>query len=521
MKQLSFVFIIALLFLISCKKNSGGGDNILVITKDTNNLVKLTESDYRPLFHFSPARNWMNDPNGLVFYRGTFHLFYQYNPNANVWGPMNWGHATSNDLYKWQDQSIALTPDNLGTIFSGSAVVDSSNTSGFKNGNDAPIVAIFTHSGTQQMQSLAYSADGGISWNKYASNPVIANPGLTDFRDPKVFWYGAQQKWILVLAAGDRVKIYSSPNLKDWNFESDFGVNVGAHGGVWECPDLFQLAVEGTSTTKWVLLVSLNGGPNGGTATQYFVGDFDGKNFTTSSNTVSWIDYGTDNYAGSTYNNIPASDGRRIFIGWMSNWAYAQQVPTTTWRSTMTIPRVLSLSAQASDYILKSNPAAAELANYETGTPDTSISGAVKSLSITNNKIIKSGTYEIDFSADLSLTNSLQLTLGSPVERVLINYDKSSNVLSLDRSASGQVNFNAQFSQKILCPFTPLSGQLTNFQIVVDKTSLELFADHGNKVISILFFPNYQYNLLKLSGDNTGAVISNFKLKGISQSLFR
>jgi len=259
-------------------------------------------------------------------------------------------------LFNWQDMSIALTPDNLGTIFSGSAVVDSNNTSGFQNGTEYPIVATFTHAGSQQMQSVAYSTDAGVSWNKYSSNPVLPNPGLSDFRDPKVFWYAPQQKWVMVLTGGDRVKIYSSLDLKTWNFESDFGVNIGAHGGVWECPDLFKLTVEGTNTSKWVMLVSLNGGPNGGTATQYFVGDFDGNSFTNASNTTSWIDYGTDDYAGATYNNIPSSDGRRIFIGWMSNWNYAGVVPTTKWRSTMTVPRVISLANIGQNLGLKFNP---------------------------------------------------------------------------------------------------------------------------------------------------------------------
>ena len=246
------MIVISLMNNACSKANSDSGANIVIIQKDSGNLVKLTEADYRPLFHFTPARNWMNDPNGLVYYKGSYHLFYQYNPNGNVWGPMNWGHATSTDLFNWQDESIALIPDNLGTIFSGSAVVDAGNTAGFKNSTEDPLVAVFTQNGTQQTQSIAYSNDGGVSWNKYSANPVLPNPGLQDYRDPKVFWYAGGNKWIMVLAAGDRIKIYSSPDLKTWSFESDFGVGIGAHGGVWECPDLFELPVKGTGTNKWV-----------------------------------------------------------------------------------------------------------------------------------------------------------------------------------------------------------------------------------------------------------------------------
>jgi len=513
-----FLFIIT---AFSCKKNKSDGDsNILVINIDTNKLVLLTEADRRPGYHFTPAKNWMNDPNGLVYYKGTYHLFYQYNPNGNVWGPMNWGHASSTDLFNWQDLPIALTPDNLGTIFSGSAVVDGQNTSGFKAGSDDPIVAIFTHAGSQQMQSAAYSTDGGNTWNKYSSNPVLSNPGLADFRDPKVFWYEPAQKWILVLAAGDRVKIYSSVNLKSWMFESDFGSGLGAHGGVWECPDLFPLTVEGTSTSKWILLVSLNGGPNGGTATQYFVGDFDGKNFSVASNVTSWMDYGTDNYAGVTYNNIPSSDGRRILIGWMSNWSYAQNVPTTTWRSTMTVPRSLSLESTGVGYSLKSMPVS-EVNNYLNTALDTTISGSFKSINFNDNKILKTGSYQVVFSADLSLGNSLQFSIGNSSESINFNYDPSSGFITIDRSASGNVEFHNLMKQKIYCPFVPKKGQLTEFRILIDKTSLELFVESGSKVLTTLFFPNYQYNQLKLDGNNNNAIFSNFKLTGINKSLLR
>jgi len=521
MIRITCILFLTVAMQMSCKKDNGNpNNNLLVINKDTNNLVLLTEADYRPLFHFSPSRNWMNDPNGLVYYKGTYHLFYQYNPNGNVWGPMNWGHATSSDLFNWQDFSIALVPDNIGTIFSGSAVVDSNNTTGFKTGSELPMVAVFTQNGAQQVQSIAYSNDAGMNWSKYGSNPVLLNPGLTDYRDPKVFWYAPGKKWMMVMAAGDRVKIYSSSDLKNWVFSSDFGMGIGAHGGVWECPDLFQLPVEGTTNSKWVLMVSLNGGPNGGTATQYFVGDFDGINFTNSSANTSWIDYGTDNYAGATYNNIPAIDGRRLFIGWMSNWNYAQNVPTTTWRSTMTVPRVLSLALIGSDYVLKSQPVA-EIAKYKNSSPDTIIANSIGSVQLTSNKTIQTGSFEIDFMADLVNSGTLSLNLGNTSEILNVSYDKTAGGITIDRSASGKVDFNSQFKQKMFCPFIPKNGQLTNFQILVDKTSIEIFVNNGEKVMTAIFFPNYQYNLLNVQGATGSSSISNFKLTGLIKSLLR
>jgi sucrose-6-phosphate hydrolase SacC (GH32 family) len=506
--------------MFSCKKKSNDDGSLLNIIKDsTASLVAMKEADYRPLYHFTPPLKWMNDPNGLVYYKGKYHLFYQYNPNGNVWGPMHWGHTTSTDLFNWQDQNVALAPDNTGAIFSGSAVVDANNTSGFKSGSEDPLVAVYTLAGSQQHQAIAYSNDGGANWTKHAANPVLPNPGIPDFRDPKVFWHASKAKWIMTLAAGNKASFYSSADLKSWAFESSFGENVGAHGGVWECPDLFELPVEGTNTSKWVLLVSINpGGPNGGSATQYFVGNFDGKTFTSETSETLWLDYGTDNYAGVTYNNIPSADGRRVLIGWMSNWNYAQQVPTTSWRSTMTVPRVLTLAKPGTGYVLRSKPVD-ELANYKTGTPDTTITTAVSSLQALDNKIIKSGSYEITFSADMSATGSLVLTLGNVSEKLVISVDKANSQLIVDRGASGNVDFNGGFKQKIICPFVPKTGQLTDFQILVDKTSLELFVDKGERAVTALFFPNYQYTFLKLQGDGSSPVISNFKLKGINKSM--
>ena len=247
------------------------------------------QEQHRPQFHFSPESKWMNDPNGMVYYDGEYHLFYQYYPDSTVWGPMHWGHAVSRDLVHWEHLPTALYPDSLGYIFSGSALVDWNNTSGFGKDGQPPLIAIFTHhdpvgekAGRNdfQYQSIAYSNDKGRTWTKYEGNPVVPNPGIRDFRDPKVIWDKDSEQWIMVFAAWDHVKFYASPNLKDWTHLSDFGKAWGSHAGVWECPDLFPMQVEGSATQKWVLLLSINpGSVNGGSGTQYFVGDFDGKDF--------------------------------------------------------------------------------------------------------------------------------------------------------------------------------------------------------------------------------------------------
>ncbi|CAF4628244.1 unnamed protein product, partial [Rotaria sp. Silwood2] len=280
---------------------------------------------HRPKIHFSPKAHWMNDPNGMVYNNGTYHLFFQYNPFSSIWGPMHWGHATSSDMIHWKEQPIAIYPDSLGTIFSGSAVVDKNNTAGFAKNGKMPLVAIYTQHNEAgekagnndfQNQSIAYSNDDGKTWIKYSGNPVIKNPGIKDFRDPKVMWYEAQKKWLMTLATKDRITFYSSKDLKNWIKESEFGETIGAHDGVWECPDLFSMDDNGKKV--WVLIVNLNpGGPNKGSATQYFVGNFDGSTFIPFNTTIKWIDYGPDEYAGITWSN---TGNRKIFLGWMSNW---------------------------------------------------------------------------------------------------------------------------------------------------------------------------------------------------------
>src|SRR4051812_28283356 len=346
----TFKYLISLTVFLSCTNE-----------KKRTDESSLYKEPYRPQIHFSPKEKWMNDPNGMVFYNNKYHLFYQYYPDSTVWGPMHWGHATSSDLVHWQHQPVALYPDSLGYIFSGSAVVDVHNSSGLGKYGKVPLVAIFTHHdpagekkgrNDYQNQSLAYSLDEGTTWTKYAGNPVLKNPGIRDFRDPKVMWYAKQQKWVMTLATKDHITFYSAHDLKTWKKESEFGLQTGAHGGVWECPDLFPLKLNGK--TYWVLLVSINpGGPNGGSATQYFVGQFDGKNFISDQKDIRWIDYGTDNYAGVTWSN---TGNRKIFIGWMNNWQYGKVVPTKIWRSAITVPRDLGIEKVGDKYFVTSLP---------------------------------------------------------------------------------------------------------------------------------------------------------------------
>lgn len=469
-------------------------------------LAQKLEStpQYRPAYHFSPAGHWMNDPNGMVYYQGTYHLFFQYYPGGMEWGPMHWGHATSQDLVKWQEQPIALYPDSLGYIFSGSAVVDANNTSGFGKNGQVPLVAIFTHHDaagekkgrdTYQNQSLAYSLDAGRTWTKYARNPVLKNPGIKDFRDPKVSWFAAGKKWIMTLATNDRITFYSSPNLKDWTRESEFGARLGAHGGVWECPDLFPLTLNGK--THWVLLVSINpGGPNSGSATQYFVGSFDGKTFTPQTTTQKWIDYGKDNYAGVTWANTGA---RRLFMGWMSNWEYANQVPTSPWRNAMTVPRELGLQQVGPEIYLTARPApevgkiaqpAVALQNVAV-QPEYDLTPAIK---------VPGDKFQLKLTTKQLASFSVVLS-NRKGEELVIGYDQKANQYYVDRRRAGNASFSDKFSGRHPAPRLA-RGPAMDLTLLVDACSVEVFADQGLTNITELFFPSQPLTTLKVRSDS-------------------
>lgn len=513
MRSLHLYAVFFLLFCSACKEEGAS-------TRDDQAEVEVSQErfreSYRPQYHFTPSEKWMNDPNGLLFHNGTYHLFYQYYPEDIVWGPMHWGHAVSKDLIKWEHKPIALYPDENGLIFSGSAVMDAENTSGLGTKENPPMVAIFTYHDMDgekagntdfQTQGIAYSLDEGDTWEKYDGNPVIGNEGIKDFRDPKVMWYEKSKEWILTLVAGDHAMFYSSPDLKTWKLTGEFGKDKGAHGGVWECPDLFPLKVEGSDETKWVLLISINpGAPNGGSGTQYFVGDFDGKAFTSSQKETKWLDYGTDNYAGVTYNGLP--DDERTFIGWMSNWQYARDTPTEVWRSAMTLPRRLSLHKDQKDYFLKNFPVP-QLDAY-TETPSLSARGISNLFRGTFNQ------HRIDFTIAKPLED-FNVTLSNAADEILkIGYHKNDEIFFIDRIGSGITGFQEEFGNKIhLAPAIATQKQEYTFSIFMDASSVEFFVDGGTTAMTDQIFPRSPYTEVLFEGEVTYENISISKIKRI------
>lgn len=459
----------------------------------------LLKEKYRPQFHFSPLTKWTNDPNGLVYYDGEYHLFYQHFPDSSVWGPMHWGHAVSKDLIHWEHLPIALYPDSLGYIFSGSAVVDWRNSSGFSSSTTPPLVAIFTYhdpvkdkKGEQcQSQAVAYSTDKGRTWTTYKNNPVLTSPGIWNFRDPKVRFFEKSNKWIMTLACGDHVRFYSSPDLLSWRLESEFGKDAGFHGGVWECPDLVPLKVQGTNETKWILIVSINpGGLNGGSATQYFTGDFDGKTFSADSKEGKWVDYGTDNYAGVTWSDLPKEKDRQIFLGWMSNWQYADKVPTTIWRNAMTLPRELKVKKIANDYILLSTPV------QEAASLRQESRNILAPLS-SSQKVETGDLFELDIIMDIPA--------GKKCSLVLTNANKESVILSVDdemvfdRTHAGVVEFEKGFAAKHYAARP--SGTRIRLNLFVDTSSIEVFANDGEVVMTELVFPTSPFSEISVNAD--------------------
>lgn len=493
--------------------------SFLIVSCSAVNNVSYSDyqEQYRPQVHFSPKSKWMNDPNGMVYHKGVYHLFYQHYPDSTVWGPMHWAHAISKDLVHFQHRPIALYPDSLGYIFSGSAVMDVDNTSGFGRDGKVPMIAIFTHHNPKsekdgsivyQNQSIAYSLDEGQTWTKYAGNPVLKNPGIRDFRDPKVTWYEEGKKWIMTLATQDRITFYSSKDLKNWTKESEFGKEVGAHGGVWECPDLFALDHNGENI--WVLLVSINpGGPNGGSATQYFIGHFDGSTFTPFQTDTRWIDYGTDNYAGVTWSN---TGDRKIFIGWMNNWQYAKVVPTQQWRGAATIARDLYLEKIDDKYFVVSGPVK-ELAAIQTNPVVLkNISVADYDLAAKTGKL--HGPYQLSLVSDVIQPYTIHFS-NAAGEKLVVGYDKANNNYFIDRTQSGNISFERGFAAKHIAPRIR-TGEKTDLMLLVDNASVELFADGGLTVMTDIFFPSTPYTKIQVQSD--GMVVKELRyvpLKGI------
>ena len=457
----------------------------------SDSFDRQNREKFRPVYHFTPEYGWMNDPNGMVYKDGEYHLFYQYNPYGSVWGNMHWGHAVSKDLISWEHLPVAIAPDALGAVFSGSCVVDKNNTAGFGKG---AIVAFYTSAGTSQMQSMAYSLDNGRTFRKYSGNPVLTSD-VRDFRDPKVFWHKETQKWIMILAVGQEMRLYSSPNLRKWTYESSFGEGQGAHGGVWECPDLIQLPVKGTDKKKWVLICNLNpGGPFGGSATQYFVGSFDGHRFLNeSSGKTKWMDWGKDHYATVTWSNAP--DNRTIALAWMSNWEYANNVPTTQYRSANSVPRDLFLYELDGETYMASVPSEELLVLREKAVKKGSfkVSGMrdMKNLLKDNE-----GAYEIELKIENVNAKEfgfhLYNTLG---EEVSFSYDVEAKLFSMNRIKSGAVSFSKSFAVITSAPIE--LRNVYTLRLLVDKSSIEAFGGEGEFAMTNLVFPEEPYNQIK------------------------
>ena len=489
----------------ACWKNMKLSD-----TFDLSNKEK-----HRPLYHHTPAYGWMNDPNGMFYKDGVWHLCFQHNPYGSVWGNLSWGHSTSTDLVHWKYEGDPVMPDAWGLIFSGSAVVDKDNTAGF--GRDA-IVAFYTSAkptpwGDNQMQCMAYSTDGGKTFTKYANNPVLTSTER-DFRDPKVFWYAPGKHWVMMLAVGQEMQIYSSANLKDWKYESSFGAKQGAHGGVWECPDLVELPVEGTKEKRWVLICNINpGGPFGGSATQYFVGTFDGKKFTNQYPTkTKWMDYGKDHYATVTFSNAPG--GRCVAMGWMSNWQYAAIVPTKQYRSANTIARDLSLYRQGGDLLLRCAPSkeieAARQAKNSLKKFDVKDAYSIENLLDGNE-----GAYEIELEIKNNGAEKMVFTLqNAKGESVLMYYDVATRQFVMDRSDSGETSFSRDFPAMTVAPAPDVND--VKLRLFVDRSSIEAFGDGGKFVMTNLVFPSEPYNSMKFEsvrGSFTVKEMNVYKLK--------
>lgn len=449
----------------------------------------------RPQYHFTPEANWLNDPNGMVYYEGEYHLFYQHHPESTVWGPMHWGHAVSKDLVNWEHLPIALYPDHNGTIFSGSAVVDWEDTSGFFDGKSG-LVAIYTQTETipdsqlsKQRQSVAYSKDNGRTWMVYAGNPVLEDERFADFRDPKVFWHADTERWIMVLAAGDRLCLYYSTNLKDWTFASEFGAKEGSHDGVWECPDLFQLPVEGREACeKWVMIVSIGDNEKmpEGSRTQYFIGEFDGITFTNDDEpeSVLWMDHGRDNYAGVTWSDVQSGD--RLLIGWMNNWKYANIIPAGEWRGAMTLPRRLKLRQQEEGVrLIQEVPEQLrEIRADRYEWQDEQISPGSNLLQGHKGELFE---IEAEFEADSAVEFGFKLRMGNDNETI-VGYDTAAGQLFIDRTRSGLLEFHPQFGCRHSVPLHAGNGRV-KLQIWVDRSSVELFANDGETVLTDLIFP--------------------------------
>jgi fructan beta-fructosidase len=475
-----------------------------------------THDIYRPRYHFTPPANFINDPNGLVFYRGEYHLIYQHNPFGDTWGHMSWGHAVSPDMLHWQHLPVALHEEDGVMIFSGSAVVDWRNTSGFGDGVNPPLIAIYTgHSATEQTQQIAYSLDAGRTWTKYAGNPVIAI-GSRNFRDPKVFWHEATGRWIMatVLADQHRVRFYGSPDLIHWEHLSDFGP-AGSAVGEWECPDLFPLSIEGEQDAeRWVLKVDV--GPRNlphGLCGQYFIGHFDGMEFVNGnpSDLMLWCDRGSDFYAAQSWSDMPEADGRRLWLAWMNNWHYANTIPTSPWRGAMTVPRALALRRYPEGLRLIQRPAAelTSLRRSHFGRAGLPVDEA-------NQQLPASGMTgdALEIIADFRLAGASEVGLrvrAGPDEASVVGYDALMHHIFVDRTQSGDTGFSPGFPDRHTAPLSDDDGRI-RLHVLVDRCSVEVFGGGGRAVITDLIFPSPSSTGLEVYAVDGNAVVERLDI---------
>ena len=475
---------------------------------------------YRPAFHHTPLYGWMNDPNGMFYKDGVWHLYYQYNPYGSKWQNMTWGHSTSTDLVNWDHHENAIKPNGLGSVFSGSCVIDGNNTAGF--GKDE-VIALYTSAGINQMQSLAHSGDGGATFEIYPGNPILTLE--SEARDPNMFWNEETKEWNLLLAHAldHEMLIFASPDLKKWTLQSSFGKGLGAQDGVWECPDLFELPVNGTNDKKWVLVCNLNpGGVFGGSATQYFVGDFDGKTFTPDKDAngevpTKWMDFGKDHYATVSWSDAP--DDRRVVIGWMSNWQYAAEVPTKQFRSANTLPRDISLfRGDDGEYYISTLP------SPEVNALRDKKVTAVKSKSIGKNPLkyplpaANDGICEIDLTVTATKNTPVSITLSNAKgEHCDMVFNPADCTFSFDRTESGLTDFSQDFPAKVSAP-TLRNSNSQSIRIFVDRSSIEVFDTDGNFVMTNLVFPTEAYSTVSLAADGGKATLNSMEIYSLNPS---
>lgn len=487
----------------------------LADTFDTVNREK-----YRPAYHHTPLYGWMNDPNGMFYKDGIWHLYYQYNPYGSKWQNLSWGHSTSTDLVHWNHHPVAIQPDGLGMVFSGSCAIDRSSTAGY--GKDA-VVGLYTSADASQTQSLVWSDDNGETFRTYAANPVLTLE--SEARDPNMFWDDDARQWVLVLAHAleHEMLIFTSPDMKKWTLQSSFGKGIGAQEGVWECPDLFRLPVEGSGEEKWVMLCNLNpGGPFGGSATQYFIGEFDGKTFKADVDAdgnipTKWMDFGKDHYATVSWSDAPG--GRRTVIGWMSNWQYAAEVPTMQFRSANTLPREVRLFKVADGQIYLSSEPSPELTALR-----GSLSLKVRKASVgrkSRTYVLPSandGVCEIVFDVDARKSGAVEIELSnSDGGKVVMMYDAVAHTLSFDRTKSGVVDFSQDFPAVTVAPTFETDNRIS-LRIFIDRSSIEVFGNNGNFVMTNLVFPTIPYTRLSVSARGGNAKIENLQIYSIKEN---